>query len=257
MSSDAIECIPLGQGGFRLGFGAVTVYIDPYLSDAVEKADGPDFRRLVPIWKLPGLVRDADWVLITHSHMDHCDLDTLLPISRSSHRCRFVGPKDVRAILAARGIAATRLVPAVHQWLDLGEDLRVHPVVAAHPDLRFDEDGASHCVGYVIEYRERRIYHAGDTLLNESVLRAVRALMPIEVAILPVNERNYYRDSRGIIGNMSVREAFQFAADIEAATLVPVHWDMFALNAVHREELETFHRLERPPYSLSLNPVRL
>ncbi len=255
--TESIECVALGQAGFRLGFGAVTVYVDPYLSDSVERADGPDFRRLVPIWKRPALVRDADWVLITHSHLDHCDPDTLIPISRASPQCRFLGPQDVCDLLASKGIVRTRLVMAVHQWLDLGTELRVHPMVAAHPELKLDERGNSQCVGYLIEHRKRRIYHAGDTLLNATVLQAVQAFMPIDVAILPVNERNHYRDARGIIGNMSVREAFQFAADIEAATLVPVHWDMFAPNGVHREELETLFRLERPPYRMSLNPDRI
>lgn len=257
MRHEPIDCIPLGQAGFRLRFGAVTLYIDPYLSNSVEAAEGPDLRRLVPIWKPPHLINDADWVLITHSHRDHCDVDTLVPLSSASNQCRFVGPRDVGEVLAAHGIAATRFVQATPNWLALGKDLRVHPLVAAHPEIDIDPQGNSRCVGYLVEYRGRRIYHSGDTLLNTSVLEAVQAFKPIDVAILPVNERNHYREARGIIGNMSVREAFQFSADLEVSILVPMHWDMFAPNSVYPEEIETYHRLVQPPFRMLLNPTQL
>ncbi|MGE4056620.1 MAG: MBL fold metallo-hydrolase, partial [Vicinamibacterales bacterium] len=65
----------------------------------------------------------------------------------------------------------------------------------------------------------------------------------------------YYRDGRGIIGNMSVREAFQMAADLGVTTLVPMHWDLFAPNSVPREELALLYELLRPPFRLVLNPA--
>jgi hypothetical protein len=40
-------------------------------------------------------------------------------------------------------------------------------------------------------------------------------LGPIDVAFLPMNERSFFRKRRGIIGNMSVREAFAMAAERE------------------------------------------
>ena len=43
------------------------------------------------------------------------------------------------------------------------------------------------------------------------VIDALNALAPIAVAILPVNEFNFFRSRQGIVGNMSVREAFGLA----------------------------------------------
>lgn len=252
-----VEVTPLGQAGFRLRFGQLTLYIDPYLSNSVEEAEGQDLRRLVPIWKAPHLVKDADWVLITHTHMDHCDVDTLVPLSRASDQCRFVGPQDVGDILAAQGIATTRFIRATHNWLPLGKGLRVHPIPAAHPDIETDSQGGSRYVGYLIEYRGKRIYHAGDTLLNATVIEAVQAFKPLDAAMLPVNERNHYREARGILGNMSVREAFQFATDLQVGTLVPMHWDMFAPNSVYPEEIETYYRFAQPPFRMLLNPTQI
>ena len=233
------------------------VYIDPYLSNSVEEAEGPELARLVPIWKSPSEVEDANWVLVTHSHIDHCDLDTLVPMSRASGQCRFIGPRDVAETLAGEGIDQSRIVVAEQDWIALGDDLRVHPVLAAHPDIILDPDGNSSCIGYCIEYRDKRVYHSGDTLLNSAVLEAAKALMPINVAIIPVNERNYYREARGIIGNMSVRDAFQFALDLEADALIPVHWDMFELNSVHPEEIEGHYARTQPDFRLLLRPLQI
>ena len=257
MLANPIDIVPLGQAGFRLKFAEKVVYIDPYLSNSVELTEGPALRRQVPIWKLPNEIYDADWVLITHAHMDHCDLDTLLPLSRASHTCAFIGPRDVGEILAVSGIAPERFIWAANAWHELGVDLRVHPVPAAHPTIETDEQGNFRQIGYIIEYKGRRIYHSGDTSLNAVIIDAVTAFKPIDVAMLPVNECNHYRNNCGIIGNMSVRDAFKFAEDIEVNTLVPMHWDMFAPNGVYQEEIETYYRLARSPFHMALNPTQI
>src|SRR5205823_8104222 len=123
--------VALGQSGFRFQIGAFVIYIDPYLSDSVEKLEGRLYRRQVPIWKPPELVNDADCVLITHGHRDHCDLETLLPLSKVSSACRFVAPNEVCRNLASAGIAADRLLRAPNRWLDLAPGICVHAAPAA------------------------------------------------------------------------------------------------------------------------------
>jgi L-ascorbate metabolism protein UlaG (beta-lactamase superfamily) len=249
-----VRVTPLGQAGFRLSFGEVTLYIDPYLSNQVEIAEGPDFRRQVPVWKAANQVDDADWVLVTHTHGDHCDLATLVPMSLASTNARFAGPANVRALLTANGIPNVRIFPAADNWLSLGPDLRIRPMPAAHPEVEFDEQGDWCCVGYLFEYRGRRIYHSGDTSLNATIIESVKAYTPIDVAFLPVNERNHYRDAQGIIGNMSIREAFQFASDLGVKSLVPMHWDMFLPNSVYAEEIDAVSRNIKPPFQVLMNP---
>lgn len=253
----SIAVVPLGQAGFRFSFGKTVVFIDPYLSDRVREVEGDSLRRLVPVWRDPSTIKDADWVLITHAHIDHCDPATLFPLLQNSQRCRVVGPPQVLAVLRDGGIPDSRLVAAREDWIVLGDGLRLHAVPAAHPEIDRDAFGAAQCVGYVVEYVGRRIYHSGDTSLDRELIRTVVDLGGIEVAFLPVNERNYYRDSCGIIGNMTVREAFRFAEELGVETLVPMHWDMFAPNSVFREEIEIFAELSRPPFRVELNPQAL
>jgi L-ascorbate 6-phosphate lactonase len=102
----------------------------------------------------------------------------------------------------------------------------------------------------VLEANGERLLVTGDTSLTDDLLDELRDLAPFKAAFLPVNERNYMREKAGIIGNMTLREAFWLASELNVATLVPQHWDMFAANAVHREEIELLYKLEAPPFAL-------
>jgi len=55
----------LGQAGFRLELDGLRVLVDPFLSD--HKA------RLYPPPPRGAAVRNVDWVLVTHDHIDHFD----------------------------------------------------------------------------------------------------------------------------------------------------------------------------------------
>ena len=191
-------------------------------------------------------------------HIDYCDPLTLFPIAESSPKCRFIGPATVTEVLEERGMDTTRVqLAAEATWVTLGTSLKAVAVPAEHPTVVRDENGNPQCIGYIIEYRGRRIYHSGDTSVTDEVLQCVKDLGPIEIAFLPVNERHYFRDRRGIIGNMTIREAFGFAEEIGANTLVPMHWDMFEPNCVPREEIELAYKLLKPAFKMQFYPSRL
>jgi L-ascorbate 6-phosphate lactonase len=253
----AIPAKALGQSGFRLGFPACTLYTDPYLSDQVAEVEGAEMKRQYPLPLRPEAVEDADWVLISHLHMDHCDLHTLVPLAQASPSCRFLAPNECIAAMEAAGIPAARLLRAPERWIELAPGLKLISVPAAHPTIERDAQGELRCVGYVLEHEGRRLYHAGDTSPAQEMIDALNRLAPIDTAFLPVNERNYYREARGIIGNMTVREAFRLAADLNVRTLVPMHWDMFTPNSVYLEEIRLLYDLMKPPFALSVYPERI
>jgi len=235
----------------------VVVYFDPYLSDSVEAEHGALYHRQVAAPLAPAEVDDADFVLVSHGHIDHCDPDTLPALAQASPDCRFLAPGELRETLVGFGIAESRILAPSEKWIPLAEDLRVHPVPAAHPEIERDADGGLRYLGYVLECGGRRIYHAGDTSANAELIAALARLAPIHVAVLPVNELNFFRSRMGIVGNMSVREAFLLAEEIGAETLVPVHWDMFEPNSVHPEEVELLRQKLTPPFELRFAPAEI
>ena len=244
----------LGQSGCRLSFPEVTVYFDPYLSNAVQELEAPDLVRQVPIPCLPESVTDADWVLLSHAHIDHCDPHTIPELAKASPQARFVGPAPVIEWLMAWDIDPCRIIHAVEDWIDLVPGTRLRAVPAAHPEILRDEQGRPSCVGYLIEYFGQRVYFAGDTSARQEIIDALIATGPVHTAFLPVNEPNYFRESRGIIGNMSVREAFHFAIEIGARQVVAIHWDMFVANNVDPDEIRLVHKRMAPSLGLLLKP---
>lgn len=244
----------LGQAGCRLQFPEATVYLDPYLSNSVQELDAPDLVRQLPIPFLPETVCDADWVLITHDHIDHCDPHTLPELAKASPQARFIGPAPVVAKLRGWGIDTERIFLAQEAWVDLASSLRLRAIAAAHPEIVRDGEGNLACVGYVIECGGQRIYFAGDTSACQEVLDALNALQPIHTAFLPINEHNFFRGRRNIVGNMSVREAMLLAQEIGVKQLVPMHWDMFACNAVSEDEILLVYSQFQAQFRLALKP---
>lgn len=271
----------LGQAGVRLELGPMVVYIDPYLTEFVFEREGEsDLRRQTPAPIEPRAIRDADFVLVSHIHMDHCDPTTLAPLAAASPRATIVCPHDCAPMLIEAGVSAERIVIAREGRMRLRQgqgrredcglgleraaapesgsgseprlelELELDVVPAAHPEVVRDKDGHLSFVGYILNFAGRRYYHAGDTSPHSELIDAVRVGGPIDVAMLPVNERNFFRERRGIIGNMTIREAFHLAEEIEAKEMIPIHWDMFLPNLAYPEEIDLLYRLIRPSFRL-------
>ena len=52
----------------------------------------------------------------------------------------------------------------------------------------------------------------------------------MDVALLPVNGRTFFREQRDLAGNLGPRDAVELAAHCGAGILVPIHWDLFEGN---------------------------
>ena len=256
-STSRIPIQLLGQSGCRLDFSDCTIYIDPYLSNSVQELDASDLERLIPIPFMPESVTDADWVLITHEHIDHCDPYTIPQIAKSSPQAKFVCPQPVANLLEKWGIEQNRIFIASETWSELNPDLRLLATPAAHSKIVRNISGQLLCVGFIIEAFGQRIYFAGDTCVQQEIIDVLVENAPIHTAFLPVNEQNFFRHRRNIIGNMSVREAFQFAEEIGVKQVVAVHWDMFAVNAVDPDEIHLIYKVMNPNFILLLNPVSI
>lgn len=74
-----------------------------------------------------------------------------------------------------------------------------------------------------------RLYHAGDTIHFEGMETTLRELA-VDVAMLPINGRDPGREARGIVGNLTEREATWLAKEIGAGVVLPMHYDLFERN---------------------------
>jgi L-ascorbate metabolism protein UlaG (beta-lactamase superfamily) len=240
----------LGQTGLKINLSSVCILVDPYLSHSVEELDSADLVRQVPIAYQPSSLNYVDWVLITHEHMDHCDPHTIPAIAEASPQARFMAPEPVRKQLREWGIGEERISGATPTWLELGYNLKVKAVPAAHPRILRGQDGQPKAVGFLLERDGKRVWVAGDTSVCDELIHQLRDQRPIHTAFLPVNEDNFFRRRRGIVGNMSIREAFGLAAELKIKQVVPVHWDLFEINSTSIEEIQAVYSAYSWPFQL-------
>ncbi len=240
----------LGQTGLLIRVGGRSIIVDPYLSNSVQELDAPDLVRKIPIPYQPEDLTCVDWILLTHDHIDHCDPHTILKLMDSNPMAVVIGPLSVRRRVESWGIAKDRLVKPPILETPLSGGLTVQSVIASHPRVRLDHEGYPEAVGYFFRYNGSNLYLAGDTSVCDELISSLKALPPINIALLPVNEDNYFRRRRGIVGNMSVREAFCLAAEVGIKNLLPVHWDMFEANGACFAEIKAIYSSCKWPFRL-------
>jgi L-ascorbate metabolism protein UlaG (beta-lactamase superfamily) len=227
---DAVTLWWLGQSGYLVHHDGVCIAIDPYLSDSLTakyaNTDKPHVRlseRVVD----PALLSMVSLVTSSHNHTDHLDATTY-----SAIRCAH--PHVQLACGAANvAFAAERMQIPVSTVVGMTEAVPyrhgpflIHVVPAAHNELLRDAAGHPLAIGLVIEVAGRVIYHSGDTLRYDGMVESLRR-WHIDVAILPINGND---PGRGVAGNLSALEAAQLAEDIDATTVIPCHYDLFAFN---------------------------
>ncbi|MEX2461913.1 MAG: MBL fold metallo-hydrolase [Paenibacillaceae bacterium] len=227
----AVAVWSLGQAGVLLKGSSSdeVICIDPYLTFSIETAH-PDteFKREIPPPLLPDEL-EADTILITHYHNDHMDLATIDGVSQAYPGTRFVAPASHVHLLLETGLDPIRIIPAKHLQSISGRGVTIKPVAAAHTQYETDLEGNHFYLGYLIEMNGVRIFHSGDTVVTPELIEQVKEFRP-HVSLLPINGGDYARTSRGIVGNMSFREAADFGVEIGTDILIPIHYDMFSNN---------------------------
>lgn len=220
----------LGQSGFLLQQAGARLLLDPYLSDSLTlkyaATDKPHIR-ITERCLDPGELTGIRLVTASHLHTDHLDAATLVPLAASNHGFTLVLPHPIL------GEARSRLgdVSVKLQGLDAGEVLELHGwritgIAAAHNDLKRDDLGRCHYLGFLIQRGGFSVYHSGDTLWHECL---VPALLPAacDLMLLPINGN---KPERRVAGNLNGTEAAALARACGAHLVVPCHYDMFTFN---------------------------
>jgi L-ascorbate metabolism protein UlaG (beta-lactamase superfamily) len=169
----------LGHASFMIDSDIGKIYIDP--------------------WKLKGGPK-ADYILITHSHMDHLSEDDIKLLRQDS--TLIVGPPDVVEKLPGTISIAPGDVK------DVGS-IRVEAHSAYNPKKEF-HPSTNNWVGFVADIAGYRIYHSGDT----DVIPEMSNVKNIDVALLPV----------GGTYTMTAEEAAEAVKIINPKKAIPMHW---------------------------------
>ena len=176
----SVTIIWIHHASFRITGAGQTIYIDP--------------------WKIPSAPGDADIVLVSHDHFDHCSAEDIEKVS--GENTVLVGPADVIAKLG------------FGQIIGPGDELRINETsIQAVPAYNVSKDfhpRTSGWIGAVIGLDGKRIYYAGDTDLTPEMAH----LTSIDLALLPV----------GGTYTLNAAEAVRACEAIAPAAALPYHW---------------------------------
>jgi L-ascorbate metabolism protein UlaG (beta-lactamase superfamily) len=226
---DTVSFWSLGQAGILLKGRKEDglLCIDPYLSYRIEDADPEtEFKRAFPPVLEPAMLPYIDGLLATHEHDDHLDFSTIKAIT--SENMKIAVPAPIEGLLHDAGITKKILSARVGETFFI-KGFKIIPVPAAHTEYEVDEQGNHRYLGYLIEVNGIRLFHSGDTLITPEVIEKVKEFKP-HVAFLPINGGDYFRTDRGIVGNMSFREAADFSVLVGVDLVIPIHFDLFPNN---------------------------
>lgn len=206
------------------------IIFDPYLTYAIETADpGTEFKREIAPPLDPEDLRAVQAVLISHHHDDHLDPVTLKRLAAVSRKQIYVTSPAHEGLLLECGIAQSQLrLPHPEETVTCGS-FQITPISVPHATFEVDESGHPLYYGFLVTVGDHRIFYGGDLVPAATVMDAVKKFKP-NLLFLPINGSDYFRTQRGIIGNMNAREACDFAAEVGAQMLIPMHFDMFSCN---------------------------
>src|ERR671913_470426 len=153
----------LGQVGVAIKGPGGVIYVDPYLTDS--DGAGGSLPRTFPPPLAPAEVTNASAVLLTHVHIDHTNPDTVLPLSEASSEARFVASFTSSDALVEAGLDEDRIVvPGVGEPVEVA-GAKVTALPSSHTELEHDTERGYPYLGYVIEWNDVTVYHAGDTVV--------------------------------------------------------------------------------------------
>ncbi len=228
----------LGQNSFVLKSpGGLVVAIDPYLSDwcatrGLTKERVERSRLYPPPFEPEDL--DVDFVLLTHSHCDHADPETLSRLAPHS-RASLIAPFQAAAVAREAGWPAKRL-----HLIHASEAFQAAPDLLIWATYALPTDGSDlNHIGFLLRFGSASFYNTGDTAwcdqLPGLVAASVRAGLPEDASgpdVMAVCVNAGY-------GNLSHWDASRLAASISPRYTVPCHWDLFPHNSCDPEPFRT------------------
>jgi L-ascorbate metabolism protein UlaG (beta-lactamase superfamily) len=208
-----------------LQFPGFTILTDPVWAERVSPFSFVGPKRVrepgIPFDKLPKI----DWVLISHNHYDHMDLDTLKKLHDRFAPAFFVplGDKD---LLESQGIGR---VTEMDWWDRFSEgewELTFAPTQHFSSRGLFDRN-ASLWGSFMLRFRGRQIYFGGDAGYSPHYLEIFQKLGRSDLAFLPIGAY----EPRWFMGpvHMNPEEAVKAHQDLQSLRSIGIHFGSFQL----------------------------
>lgn len=224
----------IGQAGYVIkSSNNQLLGIDLYLSDCVERVEGHiGYKRLLPKVLSPYDII-FDYVIATHPHMDHFDMDSILELAAN---------ENTKLYASMNCLNLTQKLNMIQKniyYVQPGDIMQAGDYLLEFVDCDHGT-GAPDAVGVVITVDGKKVYIAGDTCLRMDRVNELKQKGPYDIIIGPIN---------GAYGNMNEKEFARYSTAIGAKLIIPCHYGMFASHGgnpgVFLEEMKALKALPR------------
>ncbi|MFC4728937.1 MBL fold metallo-hydrolase [Coralloluteibacterium thermophilus] len=215
----------LGHASLLLRMGGITAITDPMLSDRASPLRWVGPRRRTPPAATVAELPPIDVVLLSHSHYDHLDYDSIWRLARRFPEARFLAPLGLGSWLRRRGV---RRVDELDWWdtVEIG-GVRFDCVPARHWSARtpWDANRSLWC-GWTLRSAAHRVYFAGDTGWADR-LAEIGRLGPFDLAAIPIGAYSprWFMQAQHI----DAAEAVRLHRAVGARRSIGIHWGAFEL----------------------------
>lgn len=196
----------LGHASFLIESGK-KILIDPFLSGNPKSTVKPSEIK-------------TDIILVTHGHGDH--LGDTIEIAKNTG-VKVITIHEIQQFLLKQGINAIGMNIGGSMEID---GVRITMVPALHSSS-FEDNYLGHPAGFVIQFGDGVVYHAGDTGIFGD-MRLIHELYSPEIAMLPI----------GDVYTMGPKEAAKAVELIKPKIVIPMHYGTFPVLTGTPEEFK-------------------
>jgi len=231
----------LGHSTYLVQIEGVAFLTDPLFSAYCSPVPVSALKRRHPPALALEELPETHFVLLSHNHYDHLDAKSIQALHRQFPDLTFIVPRGVKRWFTRRGI---------HKVFELDwggsyreGDLCITATPAQHFSGRtlWDKNRTLWC-GYVVEYKGKTFYFAGDTGYNPVQFKEIgQRWNKIDLSLIPIG--TYVPQTFMQPVHISPKEAVSIHCDVGSRLSLGMHWKTFQLSD---------EPTDRPPYDLYL-----
>ena len=226
-STNSIKFIWFGHSTILINIQGTIILIDPVFSKSASPVNFIVPRFQPPVLELEKLPQ-IDYILISHDHYDHLDMETVLFFKEKN--VRFITPLGVTSHLKKWGISESNMFEL--DWWDSIDfkDVSFVCTPAQHFSGRLALLDVSKTLwaSWVVKSESNNFYFSGDSGYDIHYKEIGEKHGPFDLVFM---DSGQYNERWREVHNMP-EEAIQGFLDLQGKVLVPIHWGMFNL-AIH------------------------